>query len=576
MGSSPSSFCPSLAANHLSLTIQTPNTIALMDCDGPTGLVYQMMLKEYTAGVEGIQDIQYLNAFRVNDKPFASSLLGTSKSQVLATARARISICNLICKMDEAGTRLLASVYLGKMFSRSTMFFERGLMSGIPQEFDVCPPAERFICIAIRNRNILQFPLVPGLTNVKFDWIRTAFGSQLTGDESTAEYLEFSFKGQPFGNSGKHEEMITAKRLFLAMIRQFAKGGYELSVGLSLRGGFKNDTTFFKSNSRLADSNPPTNYFLLGVEERNRLRLFECPTDVAKEIQESIVSGNIREIKPSYMGCAEIVFTGTPFDAESEALANTQLMFLEICSRLWAIGWKYKGVVYPSLGRYSKVFLFFRWTPSEKLYTKRGCRHRSQTARRIFRSRGVREKSRPPALPSPEASRPMGGRGGEWARGERSFRSLSPPVGPHRANLLFESTKEAPRPAFALAMVRSDTIKLLNAPTNVRTVVRELILAVWPKGLQSESEFPRGLSLKLRGRPFAVRDVAADCVEGIHLLVCLIEKLRLCGWVLHSGLELGARMVNDEETHGYSADGSMMLFIRSDHSINPMGSRFNT
>ncbi|KAI6200620.1 hypothetical protein M3Y96_00753200 [Aphelenchoides besseyi] len=486
MGAGSSIYCSPLAVQHVSLTIQAPNVIALMDCEDTVGKVHQTILTAWQ--IDGIFNVQYLQAFRLTEKPFAGTILGPNKAQVISTAQARQTFCRFFGQLDNSGIKVVNSIYTGKMFSRSTIILERGLVAGSELSSSF-PVAERFICVAIRNRNVLQFPIVPGIANVKLDWLRSQFASQLSGDESIDEFIEFSFKGQIFGTNNRYEEQITTKRLFLQMVRQFATSGYQLSFGLSLRGGFRNETTFFKAFSSTPDTQP-ANYFLLCPEERNRLRLFECPMNAAKEIENSILSGQIREIKPSYMGCSEIVFTNTPFDTDSSQLADTQLMFLEIIGRLWSLGWKLKGAIQTSLGRYVK------------------------------------------------------------------------------STMLFETSTEEPRPIFGLAMVRSDTLKLFNAPTNVRTIVREIVLAVWSKGLQSESEINRGCCLKLKGRPFAMRDMSTDCSEGLHLLVCIIEKLKLCGWHLHCSLDVGARIVNEEDSHAYSADGSMVLFIRNDILIS--------
>lgn len=71
---------------------------------------------------------------------------------------------------------------------------------------------------------------------------------------------------------------------------------------------------------------------------------------------------------------------------------------------------------------------------------------------------------------------------------------------------MFETSKETPRATFGLSMVRSDTIKLLKAKTNIKTLVREIVIAVWPKGIQDEFDIKMGYAIKLKGRPFSSRD----------------------------------------------------------------------
>lgn len=147
--------------------------------------------------------------------------------------------------------------------------------------------------------------------------------------------------------------MITSKRLFISLVRHFSTNGFEFSAGLSVKGGYKNDTMFFKSTRRVPDTE--VNYFLVSAEERNKLRIFEAPTEALEIVKESIPSGNVREIKQSYMGCVEIVLQGSPFDTCGQELSDTQLQFIEIVDRLWQTGYELKGAVQTSLGTYDRV-----------------------------------------------------------------------------------------------------------------------------------------------------------------------------------------------------------------------------
>jgi hypothetical protein len=55
---------------------------------------------------------------------------------------------------------------------------------------------------------------------------------------------------------------------------------------------------------------------------------------------------------------------------------------------------------------------------------------------------------------------------------------------------------------------------------------------------------------------------SADSHEGLHLLTCIVEKLQQTGWQLNCAIDVGAKLINEEETHAYSPDGSLMLFVR--------------
>lgn len=120
------------------------------------------------------------------------------------------------------------------------------------------------------------------------------------------------------------------------------------------------------------------------------------------------------------------------------------------------------------------------------------------------------------------------------------------------------------RPIFGLVILKSDTIILLKVNKSVQDLVREVISNLWSKGIQAEHEINCGCSIKLKGRPWAARDVGVDCHEGLHLLANLVEKLRPTGWLLHCAVDVGARLVNAEESHAYSTDGNMIIFVRED------------
>jgi hypothetical protein len=61
----------------------------------------------------------------------------------------------------------------------------------------------------MRSKNVLQFPLSPAMSRVHYDdLIRNEFASNLVSEENTGEFIEFAFKGQPFGNTnGRYEEV---------------------------------------------------------------------------------------------------------------------------------------------------------------------------------------------------------------------------------------------------------------------------------------------------------------------------------------------------------------------------------
>jgi hypothetical protein len=76
MGAGSSIVSTPLIEQHLTITLQTPNVIALMDASGPGGSVYEL-INQWPPGIEGAEDVFYVNAFRVNERPFAVCFLAT-------------------------------------------------------------------------------------------------------------------------------------------------------------------------------------------------------------------------------------------------------------------------------------------------------------------------------------------------------------------------------------------------------------------------------------------------------------------------------------------------------------------
>lgn len=58
------------------------------------------------------------------------------------------------------------------------------------------------------------------------------------------------------------------------------------------------------------------------------------------------------------MGCSEIVMQGNPYDSSGVDLVETQLQFLDLIDRLWAIGYALRGTIQTSLGQYDRVSVF--------------------------------------------------------------------------------------------------------------------------------------------------------------------------------------------------------------------------
>jgi hypothetical protein len=76
---------------------------------------------------------------------------------------------------------------------------------------------------------------------------------------------------------------------------------------------------------------------------------------VLRIVEALIPSGQIKQIKQSYMGCVEMLLLGTPFDTDGSMLVETQLQFLELITEIWRIGYKMIGSVHTALGVYDRV-----------------------------------------------------------------------------------------------------------------------------------------------------------------------------------------------------------------------------
>lgn len=63
--------------------------------------------------------------------------------------------------------------------------------------------------MSMRSKNVLQFPMIASMGRIRLEWLRSEFGSYLSSEENLGEYMEFTFKGQPFGNTGSRFEEVS-------------------------------------------------------------------------------------------------------------------------------------------------------------------------------------------------------------------------------------------------------------------------------------------------------------------------------------------------------------------------------
>lgn len=58
-----------------------------------------------------------------------------------------------------------------------------------------------------------------------------------------------------------------------------------------------------------------------------------------------------------------------------------------------------------------------------------------------------------------------------------------------------------------------------------------------------------GHCFKLRGRPWASRDLGPEANAGLHLLVFICEQFERLGWKLLCSLDCGSKINDDDEFH---------------------------
>uniref|UniRef100_A0A1I7S4G0 Argonaute-like protein n=1 Tax=Bursaphelenchus xylophilus TaxID=6326 RepID=A0A1I7S4G0_BURXY len=472
-----------LAQKHLTITLERPDVLALMDIDGDHGVAYQLIKNSWLDEIIDVKKVMYMHCFQLPNKPFSTPLLTSvnNPAYIQANARVRHAFCNVLGKMDEMGIKLITTAYLGKIFTRTTMFFQRSINNAHDQSYNPVNAEERFLCVAIRSYNSLLIPASPAYCRFPVSWVHHEFSSLIEKEDINDDYMEITFKEAPFAPyQTNYESMIHAKRLFLGLVRQLSQRGYEYVAPISVKGGSRNDTMLF----RMTRQPPPTDkvYFFISPEEKNRLRLYEAPPGVADIVRKSISAITLKEVKRPYMGCIEVLFAGQPFYADSKLLTQTQLDILEMIGNLWIAGYKLVGSLQTTLNMCEK------------------------------------------------------------------------------AVMLFENTTEEPVPMFAVSFQRADTIQVISAPGKIRTLIREIVLGHWTKGIQEEFEIVKGMAIKLRGRPFGSRDVSADCQHGLHMLLFIVDTLYKVGWKLKTTLDVGGKPVSDGEM-AYIEDGVMLIFV---------------
>ncbi|KAG0055374.1 hypothetical protein BGZ83_008766 [Gryganskiella cystojenkinii] len=89
---------------------------------------------------------------------------------------------------------------------------------------------------------------------------------------------------------------------------------------------------------------------------------------------------------------------------------------------------------------------------------------------------------------------------------------------------------------FAMSFNKMDTIRLIDAPPQFISLVKDAIIKSWPKGLQKEGDYAGSYEFKLRGNPFyASKEQAIYC----RMLLChVLGVLRNQGFKLYSSVDV--------------------------------------
>ncbi|CAD5227147.1 unnamed protein product [Bursaphelenchus xylophilus] len=535
-----------LAQKHLTITLERPDVLALMDIDGDHGVAYQLIKNSWLDEIIDVKKVMYMHCFQLPNKPFSTPLLTSvnNPAYIQANARVRHAFCNVLGKMDEMGIKLITTAYLGKIFTRTTMFFQRSINNAHDQSYNPVNAEERFLCVAIRSYNSLLIPASPAYCRFPVSWVHHEFSSLIEKEDINDDYMEITFKEAPFAPyQTNYESMIHAKRLFLGLVRQLSQRGYEYVAPISVKGGSRNDTMLF----RMTRQPPPTDkvYFFISPEEKNRLRLYEAPPGVADIVRKSISAITLKEVKRPYMGCIEVLFAGQPFYADSKLLTQTQLDILEMIGNLWIAGYKLVGSLQTTLNMCEKTR---KKNGSDVKWERNGKSARENHTLFAFLSLSA------PFL----FLRSLASFGFFCQAGKNSLQRKKQEK--KEAVMLFENTTEEPVPMFAVSFQRADTIQVISAPGKIRTLIREIVLGHWTKGIQEEFEIVKGMAIKLRGRPFGSRDVSADCQHGLHMLLFIVDTLYKVGWKLKTTLDVGGKPVSDGEM-AYIEDGVMLIFV---------------
>ncbi|VDM40920.1 unnamed protein product [Toxocara canis] len=281
----------------------------------------------------GIQSQRYLYdcfEIKLRGRPFQVPLISLGQSLSRTLSQTRVFLCTLLTEMRRCNYELIASFYLGKSLARTTWIFAA---SEMPTDTGVF---EHIVCVGVRGKDRIQLTCAPPLIETQL----TEDVSHLIQEINNVEKgIDIKLRGTAWAPAD-FEQASHAKRIFLTLVRRFSSAGYQFLCSGSLRGQAKNDMFFFHKRLKCCAD---LNYFIMSYERKDRLRVFEASPETLSSIDTVVKecwSRGIQEAKSAYLGCAELKLTGNPFYTDGDELIETQLMTIELLTKMFEIGWK--------------------------------------------------------------------------------------------------------------------------------------------------------------------------------------------------------------------------------------------
>jgi len=105
--------------------------------------------------------------------------------------------------------------------------------------------------------------------------------------------------------------------------------------------------------------------------------------------------------------------------------------------------------------------------------------------------------------------------------------------------LFFESAPPDANVDFvAMSLHANDLIRLHNAPTALRDLLKDAILSKWSKGIQQERVYCGSFEIKVQGTPWLETEFGSRSVSRTLLMCHIISNFRAAGYRLYAALDV--------------------------------------